>query len=541
MHKHYFMTAPQMLACMAVFAGFGSLAMAQDEFHFYKLGESQITMDKAQVVARSLGLKQRSDPDGTPLPIWEAGDGSVRQTLTQGLLYVSPDLPNSKRAAPKPEVAQRLAQDYLGKYGLVPDDRSQWVPSFNFWTRQASDEKGNLSRPITPIVGVKFDRKLDGLPVFGPASALTVDIDAAGVAGGMTSVRPAIQVDDRVLIKTDDQIKGEYLQKLAIQRKLEGGSPRLVERVKCYWEEGTDYIQPIWLYKVVFTDEKGGESAVEIPVAIAKNMPAPFQKSVYSGFQPIMPANGGDGDPGGRVSNLRLGEYVVRQDADSDICLNVANAFYSLSSAFAPFTGHSVTRAQYYWDHQWLWEDALGISDNCKYYAGSVDMAAIVAHASPWQFTCLSNYGETVDLHDMNHFGYNVGGGGNPDQCYTSYLLIASCSMIPAPGDPYGGSYTSGSPFDVWWKMFWGLHGVYGFRTTAGKQAAVDAFASFGLRTGLCHPNVAAWLDSTSALSHSSNWNYGSIVIASGRENDIIYDTSARAKANSLTMWWNHG
>lgn len=540
MHNTNFGKAPRMLAVLAGLIGLGSLATAQDELHFYKLGESAINMDKAQGIARQLGLKQRMDPNGAPLPIWEMGDGSVRQTLIRGMLYVSPDLAHERRPAPELPAVQKAAQTYLAQYGLLPDDRSLWTPSFNFWTKQAADEKGNTGDPLTPVVGVRFQRNLDKLPVFGPASMMTVDVDSAGVAGGVASVRPAILMEDRVIPKSDEQIKAEYLMRLDVEKKLQGGSPRLVQRTKCYWEEGLDFIQPVWLYKVVFTDKGGNQAASEIPIAIAKNMPEPFQKSNYNGFEPIIPQDGGDGRFEGRVTNLRLGEYVVRQDSDQDICLNVANGFYVNSATFAPFTGHTVTRTQYYWDHQWLWEDALGIADNCRFYPGAVDMAAVVAHASPWQFSSLSNYGEYVDMHDMNHFGANSGGGGNPDACYTSYLLFASCSMIPAPGDPFGGKYTSGSPFDVWWNMFWGLHGIYGFRTTAGKSAAVDAFAGFGLRTGLCHPNVAAWLDSTSSLDHGSNWNYGSIVIASGRESDIIFNTTARPKATSLTIWWNH-
>ncbi|HSI71919.1 MAG TPA: hypothetical protein VK934_01980 [Fimbriimonas sp.] len=542
MNKKPFVIAPRMPATLASLLVLGSLAAAQTELHFYELGESQMNMDKASNIARTLGLTQMKDPNGGPLPIWVMADGSVRGTLSRGMFYVSPDLPRAKKPAPTDLPAvQKTAQAYLQQFGILPDDRSLWTAKFNFWTKQSSDAAGNIGAPLTPIVGVQFQRSLDKLPVFGPASAVTVDVDALGVAGGVASVRPAILMDKVVVPKSDKQIQDEYLMLLAIRKRLEHGTPKLVEKRKCYWEEDLGFIQPVMLYKVLFTDESGNQSAAEIPVPIAKNLPEPLQKSNFNGFVPIMPADGGDGGGRSRVSNLRLGEYVVRQDSDPGICLSVVNAFYNNSAFFAPFTGHSVSRVQYYWDHDWLWQDTASFSNNCRYYAGSVDMAATVAHASPWRFTCLSNYGETVELKNMSHFGANAGGGGNPDQCYTSYLLFASCSMIPAPGDPYGGSYQSpSSPFGVWWNMFWGLHGVYGFRTTAGKSAAVDAFGGFGLRTGLCHPNVAAWLDTTSSLDHGSNWNYGSIVIATGKESDIIFNTTARAKATSLTMWWNH-
>jgi hypothetical protein len=540
MQKKYFTIAPHLMAVMAGFLVFGSIASGQTELHFYELGESQMNMDKAMAVARTLGLTQKFDENGNALPIWLMGDGSVRGTLTRGMFYVSPYLQTERKPAPELPAVQKTAENYIQQFGMLPDDRSIWTPKFNFWTKQSSDASGNTTTPLTPIVGVQFERSLDKLPVIGPASNITVDVDAVGVAGGVTSVRPAILMDKVVVRKTDEQIKNEYLMNLAIQRRAEKGTPKLVERKMCYWEEGLGFIQPVWLYRVLFTDDAGNQSAVEIPIPIAKNMPEPLQKPNFTDYQPIMPLDGGDGGGRSRVANLRLGEYVVRQDSDPGICLNVANAFYTNAAMFAPIVGHTVSRVQYYWDHDWLWQNTATISNNCRYYAGSVDMAATVAHASPWRFTCLSNYGETVELKNLAHFGANAGGGGNPDQCYTSYLLFASCSMIPAPGDPYGGSYTSGSPFGVWWNIFWGLHGVYGFRTTAGKSAAVDAFGGFGLRTGLNHPNVAAWLDATSCLDHGSNWNYGSIVIATGKESDTIYNTTARPKATSLTIWWNH-
>ena len=94
--------------------------------------------------------------------------------------------------------------------------------------------------------------------------------------------------------------------------------------------------------------------------------------------------------------------------------------------------------------------------------------------------------------------------------------------------------------FDGYWNLFWGMHGIYGFRTTAGKSSCDTAFSSFASLGGLHFPLTAAWMNVTSSLDHSNNWNYGTAVLPAGREGDTMFDTQGLPKATSLTMWWNH-
>jgi len=516
------------------------LAVGQtQDLHFYQLGESQLNLDQAQVIARQFNLSPVNDPTGAPLPVWQMGDGSVRQSFLGGVLYMNPDLPNERKKAPELPAVQKFAETFLADNRLRPDDRSLWqVGEFNPWSRQAStpDKPGTI---LTPIVNVRFQRMLDKLPVQGPSSILNVNVDAAGVAGVLASVRPVKLLENKVDPKSAQQIEDEYQMDLDIVRKMSPGTAKLQSKRLCYFEQGMGYVQPVWQFNVLITGKTGDKSLEEIIVPLALNSPEPVQYGNFSGQPPVIPSSQITRSFMPNTNNVRLGEYVVRQDADQGICLNVANAFWINSLFGAIGIGKMVTRTQYYWDHQWLWEDALGVPDQSRFYPGAVDFAVVVSHGAPWQFSSLSNYGEWTDLHNMNHFGANSG-VGNPDQDYTSYMLFTACSMMPAPGDPFGGTYTSGSPFDVWWNMFWGFHGIYGFRTTAGKQACVDGFGAFGHAVGLGHPNLAAWLDATSALNHGGNNNYGTIVLGSGFENDTIFNTTARKKATSLTMWWNH-
>lgn len=518
----------------------GSAAGQTQDLHFYQLGGTQLNIDQAQVIARQFDLSQGKDPNGGALPVWLMGDGSVRQSFIGGVLYMNPDLPNERKKAPELPAVQRYAENFLGDNKLRPDDRSQWqVGEFNPWSRQAAVPDKPGGSIITPIVNVRFQRMLEKLPCIGPSSILSVNVDAAGPAGVLASVRPVSLMEDKVEPKSLDQINAEFLMDLDIVKKLNPGTVQVQSKRLCYFEQGLRFVQPVWQFNVLITGKAGDKTLDEIIVPVALNSPEPVQYGNFSGQPPVIPSSANTRSFTSHINNVRLGEYVVREDADQGICLNVANAFWVNSLFGAVGIGKMVSRTQYYWDHQWLWEDALGIPDQSRYYPGAVDFGVVVSHGAPWQFSSLSNYGEWTDLHNMNHFGANSG-AGNPDQDYTSYLLYTACSMMPAPGDPYGGTYTSGSPFDVWWNMFWGMHGVYGFRTTAGKQACVDGFGAFGHAVGAGHPNLAAWLDATSALNHGGNNNYGTIVLATGYENDTIYNTTARKKATSLTMWWNH-
>lgn len=318
------------------------------------------------------------------------------------------------------------------------------------------------------------------------------------------------------------------------------GSATLISRTLCYFEQNANFIMPAYRFRVQIVGTNGEVTGGDIFILIGLNCPEFVGKSEFFGFPPPIPNSAPHAPaPPPLVNNVRLGEYVVRQDADQDICLNIANDFAGSAAFGSSIIGKSVTRTQYYWDEPWLWTPALGIADNSRFYPGSVDFAVIIAHGTGWEFSCLSNYGEWVDLHTMDHYGRNAP-VGNVDQDYTSYMLFTSCDMIPAPGDPYSGDYTSGSPFDVWWNIFYGFHGIYGFRATAGKQACDDMFSNFALAMGVGQPNCAAWMNVTGSEDHGGGWNYGTAVIMSGFEGDTIYNTDARGAAGSLTIWWNH-
>jgi hypothetical protein len=134
-----------------------------------------------------------------------------------------------------------------------------------------------------------------------------------------------------------------------------------------------------------------------------------------------------------------------------------------------------------------------------------------------------------------------AGYGGAFTDDLTDYIVWQACSVIPAPGDPYGGSYQSpATVLDVWYSMFKGLRGVYGYRTLMNIYNRVGG--PFGKDIGYGFQNLSAWFKETdnNYFRHKNGNNYGSVVIVTGHEADRVYDTTPLKLPSSLTMWWAH-
>jgi hypothetical protein len=514
-------------------------AQTAPTLHFYLMGNTQVGSSQTAAIAEHFGFTQEMAPTGAPLPIWGMADGSVRQEYLGGNLQVIPDLTKRTGAGPTTAAALRFTQDFVSQFGLQPNDASKWTTGeFISWSREDGSVKF-AGTAVTPIVGVRFQRMLDNLPVYGPNSVISGECDIHGLIGLLFNVRPANVVSLPAVQKKPDQIEAEFRMRLTTDVLQNPGSAKLISKTLCYLDQGVSYIQPAYRYRVEITGNKGETSGEEIFVPVASNSPEPVYFGRFNGFDPIIPENAPTAVGGADVTTIKLGEYVVRNDADQGICLNIANNFNALSHAAGALIGHNVNRTQYFWDVQWLWETALGINDQSRFYPGAVDFAVVVAHGAPWEFSSLSNYGEWVDLHNMDSYGQNSP-SGNPSHDFTSYMLFTACSMMPAPGDAHGGDYTTGGPFDVYWNIFHGMHGLYGYRSTAGKQDCVNSFSSLAYAGGAGASLVAAWMNATGGLDHSNGWNYATAVLPTGRESDNMYNITALPAATSLSMWWNH-
>jgi len=281
------------------------------------MGPTQIGPDQTKGLADKFALQQMMDRSGAPLPIWQMADGSVRQTFNRGNLIVVPDLRQTGGVAPSLDVLQRRATDTFAQFGLLPTDGSKWVAGESLlWTRQSGSPEKPQS-PVTPIRSMRFQRSLDGLPVFGPNSIATAESDANALIGLLINARPAKLLETLVRQKKPGQIDAEYRMLLNNIYANSPGSARLLSKTLCYFEQGINFIQPAYRYRVTITGRNGDTSAEELFVLIGLNNPEPNTFNRFGGFDPVIP----DLDIPQRTpvqmtpsTTVRVGEYVVRQD-----------------------------------------------------------------------------------------------------------------------------------------------------------------------------------------------------------------------------------
>ena len=413
---------------------------------------------------------------------------------------------------------------------------------------------------------VEFVRQLDGLDVFGPTSVLSVDIGAGGVAGGAINLRgigkhgPKVSIISRgdaikqfmaqfpYPVSTgnggDDQDGGTSASAMAAPAAA-GLQGTLLSTRLIYYEQGGQFIQPAYLFNVLIVGPTGARAGLNWLIPAVTDTPEPINnRPVFDLPDPFAPGPGNPPLPPACVvpDAIQFGRYLLRDDdagwlrdaqgfgANIEATNTFARVF--LSKPFPPMND-----AQFFWNYPWLWEPTGSpATDQSPSFPGSVHIALIEGHGLPWWISTEKNCCDVIDLTQITGFG----GYHTPGEL-TDYVIWQSCSVVPAPGDPYGGNYASpASPFDVWFTIFQGLRGTYGYRSEMNIWNGVGmAFAS---DIGFGVANLTAWFNecNNNVFHHGNGWNYGSAVLISGQEGDTLYDTCALPPPGSLTIWWQH-
>lgn len=541
-------------------ASAGAARAAQVQLHFYMLGSSAFNSDTASRVASAFNLTEAHAPTGAPTGVFQMGDGSVRAAFTinwgdiQGnnAFYMVPDLRNPDLRAPTASNAQTMALNFCKQFGLFTPERFG-AGKPDTWTHQGDSQKNGQTAPVNALMTVRFGRTADGLPVVGPTSLLTLDVSSAGVVGFLDSLRPLQLSNTPVMLKTSDQIANELAQDVRLLQN--GRKYQVLSKHPAYYEQGMMWAQPVYIYNVRFTGQNGFASDETITIPLATNSPEDITMYPFRGMPPIFaptPSSSAlnlDGTPYDNLlasaapvvqaNPVQIGEYVVRED--DDCWLSDAKAFWSTSNfgqaITSFFTGHSpLHRLDYWWDEPWMWEPALGFTDHSPSFVGEDHFVLIEGHGAPWEITCYKNYGDVIHLKQIKGYGASQVAGER-----TAYIVWQSCDVIPEPGHAYDGDFQSpATAWDVWWPIFKGMRGNFGYRTIMHICNGVGG--AYGLTEGLGFHNVASWLDATenNVLGHYDGDDYGSCVIVSGHEGDTLYTNTQLAPPGSLTMWWIH-
>jgi hypothetical protein len=539
---------------------------ATSTYHFYTLGASDLTSAKVMNIASRQKLTPtRNVNSDSRLLTFADVNGKVRMIgdLNQGTMEMFPDVKQfSQLPAPDARTASGISSDFLSANLLLPAVRTGKVvpaPTIALADGSVSIAAGatvpTATNPMDIMRTFNYVHQVDDLPVVGPKSMLSVDVAAPGAVGVTRSMRDLAPVDVPVAWKPFDDANNEFAKmRNAVLIGLLRSDPKTTLSLPTsdliYFEQGGKYAQPVYRFQLKVTSSRGAVSGQTFYVPATTNSPEQIVNTPINANQPqaltppattaassdIQLTSHGTGVP------IKYGIYVVRndnrflQDAwNFHVNLDATNSIYSLFGFpwYAP-----VVFNQYYWDYPWLWENdpADGISDHSASYVGANHVVLYEGHGAPWEVTTYSNCCDLIDYRTLPGYGGLNGKSGK-----TAYIVWHTCDSIPAPGDAYGGFYTSPhGPFDIWFNVFKGLRGTYGARTTVDIYD--NAGPAFAFSTGLGVPNLSAWLhaEANAVTGHHDNWDMGCAVLLSGHENDCIYDITPGNIPGSLTMYWQH-
>ena len=519
-------------------------------YHFYKLGTSQLTRTTATTLAQKFGIISLARPILMPNVLSTFGNpvatvnkvplvrmGLVTDPSAKNMtLFLQPRLDTAFTKALSLATAATKAAAFIKLHSLVPDSTFAISEQLT-WTGQTASPAGS-GNPIDFNRVISFRRKLDGLPVYGPSSHCAVHVGATDVTGFSVNVRPVSLMTQAPTLKTQSQIDQEF--ELATQRYV-GVNPTVLQKKLIYFEQAKDVVQPAWLYDVQFTGTGANPvrfaDAIVVPLAV--NSPefvsprSMDQSSPIFATQPTARITISAPVPMSASTTIQVGEYILRNDDDG--WLTDAKNFWANLSANTSFV--HCNRRDYYWNKPWLWENYSPYTQQSASYGGKDHFVLIEGHGAPWLFSTYKDYGdyEAVHLKQMPGFGAYQAAGE-----VTSYIEFQGCDIIPEPGHAFGGDFTSGTAWDVWWHLFKGLHACVGYRTLMHIWNGVSA--PFATKLAMGCPVAASWLDATNSgyFGHSAGLDYGNVVYVTGHGADTLKDVTPVPSPGSLSMIWCH-
>jgi len=489
--------------------------------------------DFASTVARRATLTERGKPE---LRASFDGDRLVSYVhLTTGESRVFPSLENLQPGEHLGRYAAAAAERILRDQSLFPEDMSEVValtPATLFGARHSRE--GGDSRPAEYLSFVRFERRIAGLPVFGPGSTAMIGVAADGSVHAFAHRWRKASGSEKMVAHSREKIGIAILEQLRPSAEVNHVS---VDKVTvCYYDSG-DVLQPVYRFEATVSSPDSqlvanrhllgyvsiGDAPESLPVLGVQRGDSPAEPPARRQHAKTS-AQALSGDP-------RIGRYVVRNDSPDWV--SSANDFMaSLEFAQALFGVIQFTDSQYYWAEPWEF-----LSDK-NAFVNHVQIALNEVHGNWGLFSTRDNHDDIVRLSDVPAGGYGSGGGGT-----LAFWILHSCEVIPTQTD-------ESTSFDVWWNLFDGLHAAVGYRTE--MWIADGVMGPFGFAIGLGAPVVPAWISEVVGNSSYNpdatylDGNRGitepmgrpSAIAVCGHGDDTAADVAPLSAATCLTEWW---
>lgn len=542
----------------------GDNAMPANVYAIYELEPKPVLEEvDADRITRTFGLEssQPEDNDHPYIKTYKDHTTVVRGAfdLAMGNLDIFPNLRDVTNPAPSQAEAIDQAKSWLRSIGFI--EQLQLLGVTTFSRQEFRLQSPDDAQSIDAVQSVRFVRQLDHLLVFGPASILTVDVGNAGVMGASIRMRNIDMMHKRPVSiisvqQAIEQLRVLYANELEeLQRQhytIEIPAPTLI-----YYEQGLHFVQPVYRF-VIQAEKAEGAFALNWIVPATSNSPelilntprSPFLTKASDGKKKATTSSCEKSPTLALRDTLDLGAYIIQNglsgwSADGAAFLagfETGNISAAKQSKIRP-----ARSSQFCLDEVWMWEPDPPQPDRSKNFVGAVNFAVHEGHGNMWRTAAKDNWTKTIELENIAGYG-NAGGSGET----TNYILWKGCTVIPVPDDPYCAAYKSpAKPSDVWFKIFNGMRGTYGFRTEMYIDDRVGG--PFGVSIGVGAPILSAWFQSldTSQWGHSTGggrngcpftqdpgMEYGAAVLVCGREQDSAYDTESLPAPQCLTIWW---
>jgi hypothetical protein len=497
------------------------------------LAPEALMQDLASTVAQGATLTERGK---SGLKATFDGDRLVSYVhLTTGESRVFPSLESLQ---PGEYIAQRAAaaaERIMRDQSLFPEDVSKVValtPVTLFGARHS--RKGGDSRPAEYLSFVRFERRVGGLPVFGPGSKAMIGVAADGSIHSFSHRWRRASGSEKIAVHSRKEVGRKILEQLLPSAE---ANHIEVNKVTVGYYDSGHVLQPVYRFEATVNSPDAklvanrhllgyvsiGDAPEPLPVLGVQRGTSPAEPLARSQHDKISARTLGGGP--------RVGRYVVRNDSPDWV--SSANDFMaSLELAQALFGGIQFTDSQYYWAEPW---EFLGDKNA---FVNDVQIALNEVHGNWGLFSTRDNHDDIVRLADVPAGGYGNGGGGT-----LAFWILHSCEIIPTQTD-------EPTSFDVWWNLFDGLHAAVGYRTEMWIADGVTG--PFGFAIGLGAPVVSAWISEVvgnSSYNPDTTYCDGnrhitepmgrpSAIAVCGHSDDSAADVAALSAATCLTEWW---
>ena len=432
--------------------------------------------------------------------------------------------------------ARRAAASLADDVSLFPKDATRIVPLEPVTLVGTRHERqgGRINPTQEYLAYVRFQREVQGHPVFGPGTQAMASLAGDGALHGFShrwrSAHP-------IALKLASRPRNDIAESIRAQLANAAETATVtVDTVKlAYYDAGSRFLQPVYYFTATLAsrnrDLRAADRRVVGYVPLSEELEPLPVIGAQNGPLPHEPQRGEDQHRQRRSATPNdptVGRYVVRNDAQGWV--DSANGFFA-NLQLANFMGSPIPFA----NDQYYWAEPFEFLSDKDSFVNSVNIALNEVHGNWGLFSTRDNHDDLVFLENVPVGGYGAA---------LAYWILHSCEVIPTATDET-------TSFDVWWNIFQGMHAAVGYRTEMWINDGVTS--PFGLAMGLGAPVVSAWFNSI-----ASNSNYGagdatyldgnrnitepmgraSAIAVCGHGDDTAADIGSLGPASCLTEWW---